>query len=135
MNSDPHPSYQGCIKLLDFSLSSIGWRRGLGRGGSSLLVSPLLSPLPARSSQGEDGELDAALPSYGHPLPIGWGKGRGEGKGGQSSSIEVAILPVGLGFLMLLPFGARTTMSDRSGACVAELADKAVRAPGTLFGR
>src|SRR6266511_3410656 len=25
---------QGCIKLLDFSLSSIGWRRGLGRGGA-----------------------------------------------------------------------------------------------------
>src|SRR2546428_676638 len=52
---------QGCIKLLDFSLSSIGWRRGLGRGGAFLLVSPLLGPLPARSSRGEDGELDAAL--------------------------------------------------------------------------
>src|SRR2546425_8716657 len=51
---------QGCIKLLDFSLSSIGWRRGLGRGGAFLLVSPLLGPLPARSSRGEDGELDAA---------------------------------------------------------------------------
>jgi len=50
---------QGCIKLLDFSLSSIGWRRGLGRGGAFLLVSPLLGPLPARSSQGEDDELDA----------------------------------------------------------------------------
>src|SRR5712692_2322811 len=25
---------QGCIKLLDFSLSSIRWRRGLGRGGA-----------------------------------------------------------------------------------------------------
>jgi hypothetical protein len=36
---------QGCIKLLDFSLSSIGWRRGLGRGGAFLLVSPLLGPL------------------------------------------------------------------------------------------
>src|SRR5712692_7751128 len=35
---------QGCIKLLDFSLSSIGWRRGLGRGGAFLLVSPLLGP-------------------------------------------------------------------------------------------
>ncbi|MBF8305781.1 MAG: hypothetical protein HW398_969, partial [Acidobacteria bacterium] len=32
----------------------------------SLLVSPLLSPLPARSSQGEDEELDAALPTPGH---------------------------------------------------------------------
>jgi len=51
---------QRCIKLLDFSLSSIGWRRGLGRGGAFLLVSPLLGPLPARSSRGEDGELDAA---------------------------------------------------------------------------
>jgi hypothetical protein len=52
---------QGCIQLLDFSLSSIGWRRGLGRGGAFLLVSPLLGPLPTRSSQGEDAELDAAL--------------------------------------------------------------------------
>src|SRR2546425_4092385 len=52
---------QGCIKLLDFSLSSIGWRRGLGRGGAFLLVSPLLGPLPTRSSRGEDGELDATL--------------------------------------------------------------------------
>ncbi len=52
---------QGCIKLLDFSLSSIGWRRGLGRGGAFLLVSPVLGPLPTRSSRGEDGELDAAL--------------------------------------------------------------------------
>src|SRR6266481_435936 len=49
------------MKLLDFSLSSIGWRRGLGRGGAFLLVSPLLGPLPARSSRGEDGEHDAAL--------------------------------------------------------------------------
>ena len=47
----------GCIKLLDFSLSSIGWRRGLGRGGLSLLVSPLLSPLPTRASWGEDESL------------------------------------------------------------------------------
>src|SRR6266852_5000338 len=52
---------QGCIKLLDFSLSSVGWRRGLGRGGGFLLVAPLLGPLPTRSSRGEDGELDAAL--------------------------------------------------------------------------
>src|SRR5438445_12658451 len=52
---------QGGIKLLDFSLSSIGWRRGLGRGGAFLLVSPLLGPLPTRSSRGEDGELAAAL--------------------------------------------------------------------------
>ncbi len=37
---------QGCIKLLDFSLSSIGWRRGLGRGGAFLLVAPLLGPPP-----------------------------------------------------------------------------------------
>src|SRR6266849_8070129 len=42
------------------SLSSIGWRRGLGSGGAFLLVSPL-GPLPTRSSRGEDGELDAAL--------------------------------------------------------------------------
>src|SRR5216683_967480 len=54
---------EGCIKRLDFSLSSIGWRRGLGRGGAFLLVSPLLGPLPTRSSRGEDGELDAALGS------------------------------------------------------------------------
>ncbi len=53
--------WPGCIKLLDFSLCSIGWRRGLGRGGAFLLVSPLLGPLPTRSSRGEDGELDAAL--------------------------------------------------------------------------
>src|SRR6266849_3096210 len=53
---------RGCITLLDFSLSSIGWRRGVGRGGAFLLVSPLLGPLPTRSSRGEDGELDAALP-------------------------------------------------------------------------
>src|SRR6266568_4473832 len=52
---------QGCIKLLEVSLSSIGWRRGLGRGAAFLLVSPLLGPLPTRSSRGEDGELDAAL--------------------------------------------------------------------------
>src|SRR6266568_6822095 len=43
------------------ALSSIRWRRGLGRGGAFLLVSPLLGPLPTRSSRGEDGELDAAL--------------------------------------------------------------------------
>ena len=55
---------QGCIKLLDFSLSSIGWRRGLGRGGAFLLVSPLLGPLPTRSSRGEDAELDAALRAF-----------------------------------------------------------------------
>src|SRR5437899_7687892 len=54
---------QGCIKLRDFSLSSIGWRRGLGRGGAFLLVSPLLGLLPTRSSRGEDGELDAAFSS------------------------------------------------------------------------
>ena len=82
---------QGCIKLFDFSLSSIGGRRGPGRGGPSLLDSPphepigradlqvcptnrfvgamreeglgnsLLGPLPARASQGEEAELDAAL--------------------------------------------------------------------------
>ena len=55
---------KGCIKHLDFSLSSIGWRRGLGRGGAFLLVSPLLGPLPTRSSQGEDGELDATLGAW-----------------------------------------------------------------------
>src|SRR6266700_7902894 len=43
------------------ALSSIGWRRGLGRGGAFLLVSPLRGPLPTRSSRREDGELDAAL--------------------------------------------------------------------------
>ncbi len=32
----------------------------MGRGGAFLLVSPLLGPLPTRSSRGEDGELDAA---------------------------------------------------------------------------
>src|SRR5258708_32424610 len=55
---------QGCIKLLDFSLSSIGWRRGLGRGGAFSLVAPLLGPLPTRSSRGEVGELDAALADH-----------------------------------------------------------------------
>src|SRR5437899_370098 len=34
----------------------------VGRGGAFLLGSPLLGPLPTRSSRGEDGELDAALP-------------------------------------------------------------------------
>ena len=53
---------QGCIKLAVFSLSSIGWWRGLGRGGPFLLVAPLLSPLPTRASRGEEEELDAALP-------------------------------------------------------------------------
>src|SRR5258708_11868011 len=53
---------QGCIKLLDFSLSFIGWRRGQGRGGAFLLAAPLLGPLPAPSSRGEDGELDAGPP-------------------------------------------------------------------------
>src|SRR6266571_3975493 len=49
------------------ALSSIRWRRGLGRGGAFLLVSPLLGPLPTRSSRGEDGELDAALGSLDPP--------------------------------------------------------------------
>src|SRR5713101_852835 len=56
-------SGQGCIKLRDFSLSSIGWRRGLGRGGAFLLVSPLLGPLPTLSSRGEDGALDPVFSS------------------------------------------------------------------------
>src|SRR6266581_7467768 len=55
---------QGGIKLLDFSLSSIGWRRGLGRGGAFLLVSPLLGPLPTRSSRGEDGERRPCVRAY-----------------------------------------------------------------------
>src|SRR5437899_1099718 len=38
---------QGCVKLLDFSLSSFGWRRGQGRGGAFLLASPLLGPPPS----------------------------------------------------------------------------------------
>jgi len=46
---------------VDQRLSSIGWRRGLGRGGAFLLDSALLGIFPTRSSQGEDGELDAAL--------------------------------------------------------------------------
>src|SRR5216684_6790556 len=62
-------SGQGGIKLLDFSLSSIGWRRGLGRGGAFLLVSPLLGPLPTRSSRGEDGEPDAALEGAARATP------------------------------------------------------------------
>jgi hypothetical protein len=62
---------QGRIKLLDFSLSSIRWRRGLRRGGVFLLVSPLLGPLPTRSSRGEDGEHDAALcPPCSRVLPV-----------------------------------------------------------------
>src|SRR6266852_1438221 len=35
---------QGCIKLLEFSLSSIRWRRGQGRGGAFLFPSPRSSP-------------------------------------------------------------------------------------------
>src|SRR6266849_4454716 len=58
----PTRSSRGEDGELDFSLSSIGWRRGQGRGGAFLLVTPLLGPLPTRSSRGEDGELDAALP-------------------------------------------------------------------------
>src|ERR1051326_1992873 len=37
---------QDCIKLIDFSLSSIGWRRGPGRGGEALLDLCSPSPLP-----------------------------------------------------------------------------------------
>jgi len=37
---------QGCFKIPDFSLSSIGWRRVSGRVGAFLLVPPLLGPLP-----------------------------------------------------------------------------------------
>ena len=33
----------------------------MGRGGAFLLISPLLGPLPTRSSQREDAELDAAV--------------------------------------------------------------------------
>src|SRR5258708_32527324 len=58
---------QGCIKLLDFSLSFIGWRRGQGGGGAFLLAAPLLGPLPPRSRRGGEGELDAAPP----PPPAG----------------------------------------------------------------
>src|SRR5438309_7314846 len=99
---------QGCIKLLDFSLSSIGWRRGLGRGGAFLFVSPLLGPLPTRSSRGEDGELAAALGRrvrFGFvavtheiarwptrreefPLPAERGEGQGEGCLGSSRSFS-----------------------------------------------
>src|SRR6266702_6187369 len=71
--------WPGCNKLLDFSLCSIGWRRGLGRGGAFLLVSPLLGPLPTRSSRGEDGELDAALMASN--LRFVW-TGRSWGRGG-----------------------------------------------------
>jgi hypothetical protein len=45
---------QGCIKLRDFSLSSIGWRRGLGRGWGEearsywFPLSSVLSPLVPR---------------------------------------------------------------------------------------
>ena len=35
------------------SLSSIGWRRGPGRGGTHCNSTPLPGPLPARSSRGE----------------------------------------------------------------------------------
>jgi len=45
---------QGCIKLLGFSFSSIGWGRGLGRGGAFLLVSPpRSSPLVPRGERME----------------------------------------------------------------------------------
>src|SRR6266571_6337340 len=46
------------------ALSSIRWRRGLGRGGAFLLVSPLLGPLPTRSSRGEDGERRPCVRAY-----------------------------------------------------------------------
>src|SRR6266487_849430 len=36
------------------SLSSIGWRRGPGRGGT--LDAPLLGPLPTSASRGEEAE-------------------------------------------------------------------------------
>src|SRR6266702_4363849 len=66
--------WPGCIKLLDFSLCSIGWRRGLGRGGAFLLVSPLLGPLPTRSSRGEDGKLDAPLTASPTPTRTRFGE-------------------------------------------------------------
>src|SRR5216683_1829392 len=88
-NRPPRLQGLGCIQLLDFSLSSFGWRRGLGRGGAFLLVSPLLGPLPTRSSRGEDGELDAALmgsnlrfvwaASSSSLSSIGWRRGLGRG--------------------------------------------------------
>ena len=36
------------------SLSSIGWRRGSGRGGKFCEDAPLLGPLPAPASRGEE---------------------------------------------------------------------------------
>jgi len=54
-------SGRSAIKLLDFSLSSIGWRKGLARGGAFLFVSPLLGPLPARSFAGRGWWADAAV--------------------------------------------------------------------------
>ena len=43
---------QGCKQRN--SLSSIGWRRGQGRGGKLCEDSPLLSPVPAPASRGEE---------------------------------------------------------------------------------
>ena len=60
--SNRAPARQACIKLRDFSLS-IRRREGCGEEARPL-VSPLLGPLPARSSQGEDGKLDAALTAH-----------------------------------------------------------------------
>src|SRR5438445_13375903 len=45
---------QGCIKRLEVSLSSIRWRRGLGRGGAFLLVAHTLCHLHTRASRSED---------------------------------------------------------------------------------
>src|SRR5713101_151358 len=86
---------QGRIKLLDFSLSSIGWRRGLGRGGAFSLVSPLLGPLPARSSRGEDGELDAALVPFIHESMSG-AAARGPPGLDSSPATDKAFRPSGL---------------------------------------
>src|SRR5438034_700065 len=42
-----------------YSLSSIGWRRGPGRGGTFGEDTPLLGPLPTPASRGEEGSKPA----------------------------------------------------------------------------
>ncbi len=60
MDTDKHRSAESQPD----SLSSIRWRRGLGRGGSSLFkAAPLLNPLPTRASLGEEESLSDPCPS------------------------------------------------------------------------
>jgi hypothetical protein len=67
MNPPPTPPRRGALFEVPVAGSptgrgeEVGSGAGFRRGGAFLSVSPLLGPLPTRSSQGEDGEFDAVL--------------------------------------------------------------------------